>query len=76
MAARARAEEVVMESTAQYWKPVAGAESMNRSARSEKEAQQTGTLHWQAQSNATTRTPRGFPMPNAFGEAARGRELT
>src|ERR1039458_155 len=70
-------EEVVMESTAQYWKPVWGAlERYWKPIRQKREGAgpMSGTLHLaQAQSNRGPRgAQEGFPRRRTSGEAAGG----
>jgi transposase len=70
------AEEVVMESTAQYWKPVWGAlERYWKPLREKREGarRRSGTLHLaQAQSNRGRRGRKRFPLCRTPGEAAGG----
>ena len=73
------AEEVVMESTAQYWRPVW--ETLERYWKPDCPKRQganstSGTLHLaQAQSNRSARAQEGLPRCRTFGEAA-GRQRT
>jgi hypothetical protein len=71
-------EEVVMESTAQYWKPVWGAlERYWKPICEERESAglMSGTLHLAQAQSLTTGTQEGFPRCRTSGEAA-GRKRT